>query len=93
MKKALLVLAVAAGLLMSLSLALGACARDEGTIVGTWVDEAGGMQFQFRTDGTLVVEYLGGRFIAAYAAEDGRLSVQAVGPQGATLRAMLQDIE
>jgi hypothetical protein len=51
------------------------------------------MQFQFRADGTMVVEYPGNRFVVVYSAEDGRLSIQPAGPQGALLSAMFRDVD
>jgi hypothetical protein len=93
MKRVLTVCVLAVCVALSLSLALGACEKKGGDIVGTWTDEAGSTHFQFKADGTLLVEYPGNSFAATYTAKDGKLSVRATGPGGAALGAMFRDVE
>ena len=93
MKRMLTVITLAACLALSLAALLGACDKQGGDIAGTWVDEAGVMEFQFAADGTLTVKYPGQKLTAAYAVANGRLSIDAKGPNGSALSAMFDDIE
>lgn len=93
MRKTWMVLALAACLALSLSLALGACEKKGGNIVGAWIDEAGLVEFQFTADGTLIVNYPGTRLTATYSVDHGELSIEASGPNAAVLSSMLQGID
>lgn len=88
-----MVLALAICLFVSLSPAFGACGGGGGDVVGVWIDEAGLVEFQFTADGTLIVKYPGQKVTATYSAEDGKLSIEASGTNGAVLTSMLQGIE
>ncbi len=76
MKKRWLVLLIAVCLTAVLPLALGACGGGDGdeAIVGVWTDELGMMDYEFTSDGRLLVTFTGETEEISYIAKDGRLS-------------------
>ena len=76
MKKPLKVLAFATCLLFVLSFAFAGCGNGEGddALVGVWTDPDGVVEFEFKSDGTLLVRMMGQEEQTTYTVEDGKLS-------------------
>ena len=77
MKKPRRVLALAICLLFVLPLALAGCGGAEGgddAIVGMWTDEDGVIEYEFKSDGVVVVRFMGEEEQSTYSAKDGKLS-------------------
>jgi len=76
-KKPWMVLLVAAGLLLVLSVAIAACGgggNGDDALIGVWTDEQGLMEYEFKSDGALVVRFMGEEEQTTYSADDGRLN-------------------
>jgi len=76
MRKWGLVLAVLVAVLAILSVGLAACGDESAVdeaIVGVWTDEAGLMDYEFRSDGVLVVTFMGEADETTYSTSDGKL--------------------
>lgn len=75
MKRSRMVPVVAICLFLVLPLALGACGGGDGdkAIVGVWTDEAGMMDYEFTSDGKLVIVFMGEEEETSYSAKDGTL--------------------
>jgi Family of unknown function (DUF5640) len=75
MKKPWVVLTVAVCLLVLVSLAAVGCGNGGGddALLGVWADPSGPMEYEFKSDGTLVLRYLGEEQETTYTAEEGTL--------------------
>ena len=77
MRKPWKVLALAICLLFVLPLALAGCGGGEGgddAIVGIWTDEGGVIEYEFKSDGVVVVRLMGEEEQSTYSAKGGKLS-------------------
>jgi hypothetical protein len=77
MRKLWIVSTLVLCLLFVFGLALPSCG-DETTdddLVGVWADPTGAIEFEFKSDGTLVVTIMGEQEQTTYTAEDGKVSV------------------
>ena len=77
MKKPWIVLALAICLLFVLPLALAGCGGGEGgdnALVGIWADEDGLIEFEFKSDGVMVLRFMGEEEQSTYSAKGGKLS-------------------
>lgn len=76
MKKSRMALVIVFGLLIALSAGLAACGGGNGDdpIVGKWTDEYGMVEYEFKSDGTLVVGFMGEEEKAQYSVQGGKLS-------------------
>jgi hypothetical protein len=74
-KKSSSVLLMVGGLLLTLALAFSACGGGGGddAIVGVWTDEQGLVEYEFKSDGALVVTFMGQEDQTTYSTEDGLL--------------------
>jgi hypothetical protein len=76
MKKPWIVLMVAVCMVLALSFALAGCGGGEGddALVGVWTDPAGVVEFEFQSDGTMIMRAMGEEEQTTYTAKDGKLS-------------------
>ncbi len=71
-----MVLIVVGALLLVVALAFAACGgggNGDDALIGVWTDEQGLMEYEFTSDGALVVRFMGEEDQTTYSAEDGRL--------------------
>jgi len=75
MQKLWKLLALMICLIVVLTLALGGCGGggDDEALLGVWADPSGPMEYEFRSDGTLVLRYLDEEQETTYTAEEGTL--------------------
>jgi len=81
MKRSRTVLALAICLLAALALGLAACGGGGGDIVGTWTDNDG-MEFEFTSDGAMIVSFMGQKAEATYSVKDGKLHISGAEAAG-----------
>jgi len=73
------VLILAICLLVVLPLALGACGGGGGggdALLGTWTDSTGVMEYEFKSDGTLLVTFMGEEQPMNYSVKDDTLTLK-----------------
>jgi hypothetical protein len=68
-----MVLIALGGLLLVVALAFAACGGGGDALVGVWTDEQGLMEYEFMSDGALVVRFMGEEEQTTYSADEGRL--------------------
>jgi hypothetical protein len=69
------ILALAACALVIFTSVLAGCGDGGGddALLGVWADPSGPMEYEFKSDGTLVLRYLGEEEETTYTVEDGTL--------------------
>ncbi len=77
MKKPWTVLALAVCLLVLVSLAFAGCGDGEADdgLIGTWTDQEGFIEYEFKSDGVMVLRFMGEEEQIPYTVEDGKLLV------------------
>jgi hypothetical protein len=75
MKQPWKVLSLVICLLVVLALILAGCGNGGGddALLGVWADSSGPMEYEFKSDGTLVLRYLGEEEETTYTVEEGTL--------------------
>jgi Family of unknown function (DUF5640) len=76
MKRPRTVLLLGLCLILVLSFILAACGDGEGddALLGVWTDPTGVIEFEFKSDGTVLIRAMGQEEQATYTAKDGKLS-------------------
>jgi hypothetical protein len=87
MKRTWVALVSVVCLVLALSFAMAGCGGG-GDIVGTWTDGEG-MDFEFKSDGALIVGVMGQKFELSYEVKDSVISITDEGSTG--LGAFLPD--
>jgi hypothetical protein len=77
MSKPWKVCALAICLVFVLPLVLAGCGDggDEDALVGIWTDQDGVIEYEFKSDGTLVFRFMGEEEQTTYTVSDGKISV------------------
>lgn len=78
MKKLRAVLAILVCLLVLVSVALAGCGDggEDDSLIGTWTDQEGFIEYEFRSDGILVLRFMGEEEQIPYTVEGGKLIVE-----------------
>jgi hypothetical protein len=93
MKRPFRFLVLAICILFAMPLTLAACGDGQGddALVGVWADPQGVIEYEFKSDGTLVLRLMGDEAQTTYTAKDGKLS--AANPDTGEMSAVDYTIE